>query len=279
MSLKNLNVVSFESRLSKTMGDLIQLNGGRPILAPAMKEVPLENNPAAFSFAEKILKGEIDTVIFLTGVGTKALMAAIETRHKKEIVLEALRKTCVVARGPKPTRVLKEWNVPIQVAVPEPNTWREILSSLDQYKEKYPVNGRRVAVQEYGVPSPELAAGLEERGADVLPVPVYRWALPDDTGPLQGAVAMICEGKADVVIFTTSVQIQHLFQIAKEMGAGEKLKKAFAQTVVASVGPDCTEAIRSFGITVDIEPTHPKMGPLVTETANKAEEILKRKRK
>ncbi|MBI4432659.1 MAG: uroporphyrinogen-III synthase [Candidatus Omnitrophica bacterium] len=278
MSLKNLNVVSFESRLSKTMGDLIKLNGGNPILAPAMKEVPLENNPAAFDFAEKVLKGDFDMAIFLTGVGTKALMAAIETRFRREDILNAFRKIEIVVRGPKPTRVLNEWNVPIHVSAPEPNTWREILNALDANREKYPVKNRHVALQEYGVPNPELVEGLRERGAQVTTVPVYRWALPDDTKPLKEAIQMLCAGKADVVIFTTAVQIHHALQVAAEMNKVDSLKKAFSKTVIASVGPDCSQALRSYGIAVDIEPQHPKMGPLVTETAQKAHTILLSKR-
>ena len=52
--LNNLNVVFFESRLAKTMGDLIRLQGGNPIPAPSMKEVSLENNRAVLSFGEKL---------------------------------------------------------------------------------------------------------------------------------------------------------------------------------------------------------------------------------
>ncbi|MBI4353113.1 MAG: uroporphyrinogen-III synthase [Candidatus Omnitrophica bacterium] len=277
--LKGLHVVMFESRLAETLGELVRLQGGIPFSAPAMKEVPIENNPDAFSFAEKLFGGGIDVVIFLTGVGARALMKVLETRYKREEVLEAFRKVIIVPRGPKPIRVLKEWNVPFAVTVPEPNTWKDVLNAIDQHKESVPVEGRAVAVQEYGVSNADLLRGLGERGAKVVRVPVYHWALPDDLGPLKEAIRRIVDGKMDVVMFTTAVQVEHVFRVAGQLGLVEGLREALKKLVTASVGPDCSEAIRSHGLQVDVEPQSPKMGPLVLATAERAGEILKSKGK
>ncbi len=277
--LEGLNVVIFESRLSDTMRDLVRLNGGNPILAPSMKEVPIENNPEAFLFAEKLLKSGIDMVIFLTGVGTRALVTALETRYKKEDIVGALKKTAVVPRGPKPIRVLRELGIPFAVTVPEPNTWREILNTMDENSVKIPLKNKVVAVQEYGISNEDLLNGLRERGAKVLRVPVYRWALPDDTEPLKKAVKSITAGEIHVALFTTAVQADHVFKIARELGLENKLKPAFKNMVVASIGPDCSENLKSFGLSVDVEPKSPKMGPLVSETAEKAKKILGSKNK
>jgi uroporphyrinogen-III synthase len=279
LKLRELNVVLFEARHAKTMCDLVARQGANPISAPAMREIPLENNAAALSFAEKIIANEIDVVIFLTGVGAKTLMGAWETRHKKEEMIAALKKVTIVPRGPKPIRVLNEWGVPYALTVPEPNTWREILRALDENKEKVAIKNRSVAVQEYGVSNPELLDGLRERGAKLLVVPVYRWALPEDTGPLKQAIREITEGKAHAAVFTTAVQIEHVIRVAGELKLADKLKHSFSKIVVASVGPDCTEALRSFGISVDIQPESPKMGPLVQALADRATAVLKTKNK
>ncbi len=278
MKLENLTLVSFESRHAQTMGGLIRVQGGKPILAPSMKEIPLENNEQVFSFGEKLLAGKIDVLISLTGVGLKSLLTVLEMRHPQETLLEALRKTCIVPRGPKSTRVLNEWKVPFAVTVPEPNTWQALIETLDQNQEKIPLAGRVVAVQEYGVTNEEFILALEKRKAQVLRVPVYRWALPDDLGPLRGAIQTIVEGKADVAVFTTAVQIEHVLKVASQENLEEKVLTAFKTMAVASVGPDCSEALRSRGVVVDIEPESPKMGPLVLEMAQKAQEILQKKR-
>jgi uroporphyrinogen decarboxylase len=239
-----------------------------------MKEVPLEDNRQVFEFYEKLSSGKIDAFILLTGVGTKAMVETLETRFPREAVLDTLRRTVIVPRGPKPIRVLKEWNIPYALTVPEPNTWREILDTLDKNAAQVPLKGKRIAVQEYGVTNPALIQGLEERGASVERVPVYRWTLPDDLAPLERAIRDILENRVQLAFFTTAVQIEHALKVAGRMGVEENFKTALNGLVVASVGPDTTDALKLNGITPDIEPESPKMGPLVVAAAEKAKTIL-----
>jgi len=260
------------------MAKLIAGNGGIPTVAPSMREIPLESNTAALAFGRKLVEGGFDAVIFLTGVGTRALSRVIETVYPHDRFLTALRRIAVIARGPKPVAVLREWEVPIALTAPEPNTWREVLRALDEGAAIVPVKGRRVAVQEYGVSNPALLAGLAERGAQVTSVPVYEWGLPEDVGPLRSAVNAIAQQEIDVVLFTTAMQVNHLLQIASEMNKEDAVRRALSQMLVASVGPTTSERLREYGITADIEPTHPRMGYLVSETAQRSTEILRQKR-
>lgn len=273
-----LRVLSLESRRGPEMAKLIAANGGVPTVAPSMREVPLEKNTEALAFAGKLFDGEVDMVIFLTGVGTRALARVVETIHPLDRYLAALRRIPVVARGPKPVAVLREWNVPIAVTAPEPNTWRELLRALDENAAAFPLEGRRVAVQEYGISNGNLLAGLAERGAQVTSVPIYEWALPEDTGPLRAAITAIARGEIDVILFTTATQADHLLQIAAQHKEETPLRAALPQMVVASIGPTTSERLREYGIEPDMEPSHPKMGFLVGEAAQRSAEILNRKR-
>jgi len=278
MKLQGLNVLCFEARHAKTLADLVAKQRGLPFSAPAMKEVPLDENPDAFRFAEELFAGRIDLLILLTGVGTRALATVLETKYPREKFLEALRQVMIVPRGPKPIRVLNEWGIPFSLTVPEPNTWKDLLSTLDAHKGEVPVSGKKVAVQEYGVTNQELLSGLRERGAEILRVPVYRWALPDDLSPLKEAISRLLTGKVQVTVFTTAVQITHLLQVAETMHKKDETILALNKTVVASVGPDCSEALRASGLQVDIEPESPKMGPLIVAVSEKAALILPKKR-
>jgi len=277
--LHELRVLSLESRRAPEMAKLIENYGGRVVVAPSMREVPLESNTEALAFARALAAGEFDIVIFLTGVGTRALARVVETVYPVEQFAAALRKITVVARGPKPVAALKEMGVPVTLAVPEPNTWRDLLRALDEKKDSLPLAGRRVAVQEYGTSNPELLAGLAERGADVIRVPVYQWALPEDTGPLRAAVEAIARAEIDMALFTTSIQIVHLLRIAREMNKEQELRRGFAAIVVGSIGPVTTAELREQGFHVDFEPQHPKMGILVNEAAQHASAMLNQKRR
>jgi uroporphyrinogen-III synthase len=273
-----LRVLSLESRRGAEMAKLIASFGGEAVVAPSMREVPLESNTEAVAFGKKLFVGGFDAVIFLTGVGTRALARVVETIYPLDQYLAELRKVAVVARGPKPVAVLKEWNVPIAVTAPEPNTWREVLRALDENVAAAPLKGRRVAVQEYGVSNEDLLSGLAERGAQVTSVPVYEWALPEDVGPLRAAVAAIARNEIDAILFTTATQADHLLEIADKMKEEDALRRALARMLVASIGPTTSERLREYGIAPDMEPTHPKMGYLVSETAQRSAEILLLKR-
>jgi len=273
-----LRVLSLESRRAPEMAKLIASNGGKATVAPSMREIPLASNAEAVAFARTLSEGGFDMVIFLTGVGTRALTRVVETVYPVERFVTALRKLTIVARGPKPVAALKELGVPVTVAVPEPNTWRDLLRTLDEKTGSLPLKGRRVAVQEYGTSNPELLAGLSDRGAHVTRVPVYEWGLPEDVGPLRAAVAAIASDEFDVILFTTAIQVNHLFQIAAEMNQEEAVRSALSHMLIASIGPSTSERLREFGLTADIEPSHPKMGFLVNETAQRSAEILRQKR-
>ena len=273
-----LRVLSLESRRASEMAKLIASHGGEAMVAPSMREIPLETNTVALAFARTLFADGFDMIIFLTGVGTRALARVVETIYPLDQYLAELRKIAVVARGPKPVAVLREWNIPIAVLAPEPNTWREILRALDENAAAWPLKGRRIAVQEYGVSNADLLAGLVERGAKVTSVPVYEWALPADIGPLRSAIAAMARNEIDVILFTTATQADHLLQIAVEMKQEDALRRALSRMLVASIGPTTSERLREYGIAPDMEPTHPKMGYLVSEAAQRSAEILQQKR-
>lgn len=274
-----LRVVSFESRMADVMQQGIRKYGGTPVCAPTMQEIPLEKNPDVPLFAQKLFDGKIDGVIFMTGVGTRYLFEAMEKHHSREKIRQALSGILIVARGPKPTRVLTEWEIPITLKVPEPNTWEEILETLDWSEKSIALEGKTLAVQEYGDSNPRFLAALAKRGVHVIRVSVYRWALPDDTGPMKEAIRSIVERQVDVSLFTNAAQIRHLLRVAREEGQERAFREGLSETLIASVGPTASEALGQERFRVDMEPTHPKMGHLLAETAAKAHELLAEKRR
>lgn len=274
-----LRVLSFESRRAKEIAQLIANNGGVPTVAPSTREVPSPPSEEELKLIGGLLQNEFDAIIFMTGVGARALVQAAETVCSREDFFGALRRTRIVVRGPKPAAAMREFNVPVTLTVPEPNTWREIVKALDENSGKAPLPGRKIAVQEHGEPSPELYAALRERGAEVFPVRVYRWELPEDTAPLKNAIHALTQNLVDVVMFTSSVQFVHAAHIAAQMGLADVFVPALNRTVIASIGPVASATLRDNGVSVDLEPSHPKMGFLVKEAAEKSAELMQRKGK
>jgi len=277
-SFNGLRVLSFESRRGAEMATLIGNYGGQATSAPALREVPIDSNTDAVAFADALIRGDIDLVILLTGVGTRALIALVDKTRDRAAFVGALGRTRIAARGPKPVAALREIDLTPWVVAPEPNTWRELLAALDRKASEFRLQGARVAVQEYGASNPQLLDGLIERGAAVTRVPVYRYALPDDTGPLHHAARAVADGQIDVALFTTSMQIVHLLEIARQDNLEDAVRRGLQSMAVASIGPTTSEELREQGIAVDIEASHPKMGFLVRDAAERAGAILRLKR-
>jgi uroporphyrinogen-III synthase len=273
--LQGLRVVSFESRRAKEMAELIRRYGGEPIVAPSMCEVPLSENRAALELLPQLETGQFDWLILMTGVGTRTLNEILLTQYPQDRIRAALQRVRLIARGPKPIAVLKELRLQAAVSIPEPNTWREVLTTLDSGAG---IRGKRIAIQEYGIPNQDLISGLQSRGATVAAIPIYRWALPEDLGPLREAIQKILSGAADLALFTNGAQVDHLFKVAGDGNNADALRRAFERVVIGSVGPVCTEVLKQFGLQPDIEPTHPKMGSLIAELAESARRLLVAKR-
>ena len=264
--------MAFESRRAAELERLIRRHGGVPLVVPSMREVPLEDKRVALELVRRLEAGEVDVVVMMTGVGVRTLA----DRCSPERIAASLRRATLVARGPKPVAELRKLGLTSQIRVPEPNTWREILSSLDAHA---PVGDRRVAVLEYGVTNEQLIAELEARGAHVFRVPLYRWALPEDVRPLQEAVSRLASEGVDFVLFTSRRQVEHAMRTARELGLADAvLDRAQRLVVVASIGPVCSDTLRRHGLPVDLEPDHPKMGHLVVAVARDGRKLLEAKR-
>jgi uroporphyrinogen-III synthase len=274
-ALSGLTVLAFESRRATEMAELVRRHGGTPISAPAMREVPLAPSDQARELLARLQAGTVDVVVLLTGVGTRTLVSALEPSCPRPQLVALLAATRLVARGPKPVAALRDLGLTPNLLVPEPNTWRELLAELDAH---LPVRGLRVAVQEYGRPNPELVAGLRARGAEILSVPVYRWDYPQDSEPLRQGVARFARSDADIALFTSARQVDHVVETAAQLGGAAALLTASRRIVLASIGPVCSEALEAHGLSVDLEPEHPKMGQLVGVVARRGRATLAAKR-
>jgi uroporphyrinogen-III synthase len=263
MSFEGKRVLALESRRATEIAELIRRQGGDPFVAPSMREIPIEQNAALAEFAERLSAGDFDMMILMTGVGTRQMNRALSEAYQENTFSDVLRKLTVVARGPKPVAALREMGLKADIIAPEPNTWRELLKATEASPE------RRIAVQEYGRSNDEFLQALRTRGAEVTPVRIYQYGLPEDTGPLREAARRLAAGGFNVAIFTTAVQIEHLLRVSAEMGIEAPVRAGLAQCMVASIGPTTTESLEEFGIHPAMEPTHPKMGILVREAAER----------
>lgn len=269
MPFAGLRVLSLESRRAKEMEALIRREGGDPFVAPSVQERALEDDSEPIRFIERIESGEFEMLICMTGAGLAFWRDQVARHAAVDRLSAALRAVTILSRGPKPLPILRELGARADLVVPEPNTWKEIVEAVAVRPE------RRIAVQEYGRPNPEMNAALEKLGASVAPLVVYRWELPEDLEPLRAAARRLADRDLDVVLFTSSIQLDHLMLIARECGIeSEVLDTLRGFAVIASVGPVMTSALEAARLPVDIVPVHPKMAALVKAAADMSHTAL-----
>ena len=270
-----LRVAAFESRRCDELARLITKHAGVPFVTPSMREVSISENSAINEFTQRLLTGDLEIVIFTTGVGFEFVFREATQRIDPTRFLHFLSDITTVARGPKSVAAMRRRGITPTLTVPAPNTWREILVAIDEHLS---VSNQTVVIQEYGESNPSLMAGLEARGAEVFRLPVYRWGLPEDVGPLDENVRALAAGERDVCLFTSAQQWDHVSRRAQALDCQAELVQALSRTVVGSVGPTTSERLREAGVAVDLEPAHAKMGHLTAETAAAANRLLQRKR-
>jgi uroporphyrinogen-III synthase len=259
-ALAGKRIAILEARMSGELANLIQRHGGEVIQAPALKEASIEASTEVSELIERLQTGAIKHIVLQTGVGVSGLLNEAEKLNRKDELIALLQASTVIARGPKPLAVLSRNGIKPQVITNEPHTTADIIAACDALD----LQQKQVAVVHYGERNAQLAEALQIQGATLFEMCLYEWQLPDNVAPLQSLITATINGELDVVTFTSQIQARHLFQVAEASGQAEELRQALqTKTIVASVGPTCSEALRSFGIAPQIEPEHPKMGFLV----------------
>jgi uroporphyrinogen decarboxylase len=273
--LNGLRVAAFESRRGTELAELITRHGGVPSVTPALREVTSARNPAAVDFANRIMTGHVDAIIFTTGDGVRFLVEQVQRHVDRARFLSAISDVVSIARGPKPAAALRELGIVATHSTAEPHTWREILQVVDRH---VPLANHTVGLQEYGEPNASLLAGLEARGATVISLKLYHWELPEDLSALEASLGKIAAGEAEVVLFTSGHQVVNVLHVAQCAGLGDRLRQGLRGAVVGSIGPETSSTLRQNDLTVDLEADHPKMAALVEAMASHAGDLLAKKR-
>lgn len=270
-----LTVAALESRMSTETENLILRHGGKPLIVPSVQSIPLIENNEIFDFFYQLQKKHFHLVIFMTGLGTSLILKALETQFSKNEIYEAFQSVSILLRGPKIMKSLTAFNLKPTWIAPEPHTWKEM---LDLLKHSFTLKNTRVAIQEYGSTNiPFLQHLIHDGAKEVSAISSYQWALPQDLLPLQNLILNIMQNQVQVILFTSSIQVEHLFKTAEHLGQNDILKTALKKMIVGSIGPVTTQALVDYGLVPDLSPEHPQLGHLIKDLATQSATLLSQK--
>ncbi|MGV9264754.1 uroporphyrinogen-III synthase [Kitasatospora sp. NPDC003701] len=243
---------------------LLTRRGARVVQAPALRILPLEDDIALRRATELCLTAPLDYVVATTGVGWRGWMSAADGWGRGGELATACRDAVVLTRGPKATGAVRASGLD--------ETWSPATEATDElltWLLARPLTGRRIAVQEHGLPLDSFAAALRERGAEVIPVPVYRWAPPEDPGLVRRLVEQTVRREVHALTFTSAPAITAFLETAGADGLHEQVLEAMRGDVLpVCVGPVCARPLVDAGVPV-VWPERGRLGALVrtlTET-------------
>jgi uroporphyrinogen-III synthase len=250
------------ARRREELGTLLTRRGARVVYAPAIRIVPLSDDTELVAATRAVLAAPVDLVVATTGVGFRGWLEAADAWDLP--LVDHLRGTRVLARGPKARGAIRGGGL-VDAWSPASESSAEVLEHLLSGAEG-PLAGRRIAVQLHGDPLPEFVEALRSSGAEVLTVPVYRWVLPEDVGPVRRLVGTIVSRGVDAVTFTSAPAAASLLTVAEELGQRAEVVAALdgGGVLPVAVWPVTAAPLAAAGIVVH-QPERSRLGALARE--------------
>ncbi len=242
---------------------LLAGRGAECVHGPVIKTHALGSEDQLRTATEVMLADPPSLVVLTTGLGVRGWLEAADAIQLGDDLRDVLDSLELYARGPKATGALT--TAGLDVAWTAPNAlYDDIVDAL----RTRGIEGDRVAVQLDGAGAGELCDRLEQLGADVLRVPVYRWSMPSDTSAAERLIRATIDRRVDALTFTAKPAVENFLEIADFLGVGAELAKALAVDVACfCVGPVCATGLTDAGIVEPFVPPKHRLGAMVQQIA------------
>jgi uroporphyrinogen-III synthase len=250
------------ARRHEELSALLERRGARVVYAPAIRLVPLADDAVLLTTTRRMLAEPVDDVVVTTGIGFRAWLETADGWGLRDDLIASLSGVRILARGPKARGAVRAAGM-AEAWSPESESCEEVLSHL----LREDLTGRRIAVQLYGEPCPELTDGLRRAGAEVVEIPVYQWARTEDPEPLRRLVGQAVAGTVDAITFTSAPAVAATLSVAAEQDTEEALLQALRTRVVAAcVGPVTAAPLERKDVPT-VRPERARLGALVRALA------------
>jgi len=238
---------------------LLTSRGATCVHGPVIKTHPLGSEDELVSATREVVEQRPDIVVLTTGVGVRGWLEAAEAAHLGDALGEVLAQAELFARGPKAVGALATAGYDAAWRAPSAR-YDDIIEGLSSND----VSNKRIAVQLDGAGAAGLCESIETLGAKVIPVPIYRWSMPDDTGPAERLLRAVAERRVDAVTFTARPAVDNFFELAALHDLTDDVTDAITNDVEAHcVGPVCAAGFTDLGIDRVHVPERHRLGALV----------------
>jgi uroporphyrinogen-III synthase len=249
LSLQTRTIALAEGRQLEELAQMLEREGAQVLRCPLLSILDAPDEQPVLNWLGRLTAGEFDWLVLLTGEGVRRLVALADRHQRREPVIAALGRVHTITRGPKPVKALKEIGLAPTIVAQAPTTEGVIASLRSQ-----DLQGKTVGVQFYSESNPPLSQFLREAGAVEHAVQPYVYAPASDSDRVAELIEQMALGSVDAIVFTSSPQVDRLFEVAEQRDLEDTLRSGLIRTKVASVGPVLNEALHARGVRVDISP-------------------------
>jgi uroporphyrinogen-III synthase len=242
---------------SEEQAELLRRRGASVVFAPALRKVALVDTDTVAA-TRALIADPPDYLVATTGFGTRMWFSVAQAAGLDADLRTALADTRIVARGPKSRGILHQLELPPWRSEPT-----EQIAGAVQHLLSLGVESKTIAVQLYGTCVPPAVAELQDHGARIVPIPVYRWDGPADDGPLAGLVRDVVQRRVSAVTFTSAPAVTEFFAVAETLALSDRVRNAFIDVVPAAVGPRTAGFLRAHGVDEPCFPSPGRLGLMV----------------
>jgi uroporphyrinogen-III synthase len=247
--LHNRTIALAEGRQLEELAQMLEKEGATVLRCPMVSILDAPDPAPVLAWLHDLIADHFEHVVLLTGEGVRRLLGVAEREGLREAAIGAMGRARTVTRGPKPGRALKEVGLtPTRVA--DAPTTEGVIAAL----RSEPLAGRTVGVQLYSESNLPLTQFLEQAGAGVRAILPYVYAPAADAERIVELIGGMVTAAVDMLVFTSSPQVDRLYEVATERGVGSALQQALAQVQVAAVGPVVADNLHRRGCRVDVCP-------------------------
>ncbi len=248
-ALEGRTVALAEARQLEELAQMLEAEGASILRCPMVSILDAPEEAPVVAWLRELIAGKFNIVVLMTGEAVRRLLGFAERAGLRDDYVAALGKTRTLTRGPKPGKALKELGLAATKVAQAPTT-DGVIATLREES----VQGQTVGVTLYGDVNPALEGFLTEAGAQVRTVLSYVFAPAQDDERVAELIAKLAAGSIDVLLFTSSPQIDRLYEVAGKRGLEEALKEGLTKTRVAAVGPIVADTLRERGAPVHVCP-------------------------
>lgn len=248
-SLDGCTIALAEARQLEELAQMLESEGATVLRYPMLSIIDVPDPAPVLAWLHELCAERFAYVVLMTGEALRRLLHFAERDSLRDSCIAALARTKLISRGPKPIQALKEIGLaPTRVAqIPTTEGVIDVLRSE-------PLQGQTIGVTLYGEPNAVLEQFLVSMGAQVQSVMPYIYAPATDDDRIADLIARLQSGTVDAILFTSSSQVDRLYEVAERHGMQDALHEGMARTRVAAIGPVLAEHLRRRGVTVHICP-------------------------